>query len=272
MIANRRRIGKSLAVALLFSTSLTTATAAQARSVYTPEMHNQQLFQAYANSKFTYCDAKMIAALWGQDIYQGKLRIGNKIGGAENVIENELNQSRQRGNSCQFNETEFTYQDAQNLSAAWGGQLSIEAAKLKIAAFVTAGQSAAIRQQMNQGGGNRANSDDAHQQYLFNAYANSKFTYCDAKMIGALWGQDVTEGKLRIGQKIGGGEYIIEDELNDSRQRGNSCRFDETGFTYQDAQRLSAAWGNQLSIESAKVKIAAFVTAGRTAEIRAQYN
>ena len=41
----------------------------------------------------------------------------------------------------------------------------------------------------------------------FNAYANSGYTYWDAKVLAKFWGEDVDEAKARIGRKcLWGGE------------------------------------------------------------------
>jgi hypothetical protein len=137
-----------------------------------------QAFSAYANSRYEYCDAKMVAALWGLDVYAGKLRIGNKIlYGIADIVEEDLTNSRQRGNSCNFNETGFSYRDARRLSNAWGGRLSVWDAKTKIAAFVTAGQSSQIRAQMN----NSRSHADQQLYGNFHIRQRSSGRYLDAK-------------------------------------------------------------------------------------------
>jgi hypothetical protein len=271
---NRR--SRRLACALLLSTSLATGTFLSPQIAHASSIAQEdRAFQAYANSRYNYCDAKMVAALWGLNISAGKDRIGNKIlYGIEYVVDQDLANSRQRGNSCSFEDTEFTYEDAQRLSNAWGGRLSVWDAKTKIAAFVTAGQSSEIRAQMSQSGpyqGNQFAGNASQEDREVQAYADSTYSYCDAKMVGALWGWDAYQGKVRIGNKILYGiEHVIEQDLANSRQRGNSCSFEDTDFTYEDAQRLSNAWGGRLSVWDAKTKIAAFVTAGQSSEIRAQ--
>jgi hypothetical protein len=276
MMTSTNRRSRRLACALLLSTSLATATLISPPIAHAASQEDQA-FSAYANSRYEYCDAKMVGALWGMDAYAGKLRIGNKIlYGIANIVEEDLTNSRQRGNSCNFDETGFSYQDAQRLSSAWGGRLSVWDAKTKIAAFVTAGQSSQIRAQMNGSGSNAGQQNvrnPKQEDRDLQAYANSTYNYCDAKMVAALWGWGVGQGKVRIGNKVFNGiAQNIEEDLRDSRQRGNSCNFNETEFAYEDAQRLSNAWGGRLSVWDAKTKIAAFVTAGQTSQIRAQMN
>jgi len=153
MAKNNRR-AKCLAGVLLVSSSLSSAATMLPQIAYASNNSQEdQWFQAYANSQYTYCDAKMVAALWGEDAYRGKIEMGAKIlGGHGYLIEERFADSRQRGNACNFDETDFTYDDAQNLSATWasnGGSLSVWDAKTKIAAFVTAGQGSQIREQMS---------------------------------------------------------------------------------------------------------------------------
>ena len=154
-----RRLLAALLVSSSLSTSVLVMPGEALASEWQPEGQAQYVadnpgeeeaqFQAFANSNYNYCDAKLIAALLGQDPYRGKLGIGNKIiNRIEENIEPALVASRQRGNSCSFEETDYTYNDAQALSNAWGGRISVGDAKLKIAAFATAGQTDEIRQQM----------------------------------------------------------------------------------------------------------------------------
>ena len=76
------------------------------------------------------------------------------------------------------------------------------------------------------------------------AFGNSAYTYCDAKLVGQLWGMDPYEGKIQIGMKIVGG-YVenLVDVLQSSRNRGHGCEWADTGLTYDNAEALARVWG-----------------------------
>lgn len=83
----------------------------------------------------------------------------------------------------------------------------------------------------------------------FAAFANSNYDYCDAKLLGAYWGQSIDEAKARIGRKIGWhDEDILNGMLKDALTRAQTnnapkCEYYEAGYTYEDAEALSALWG-----------------------------
>ncbi|AMO72089.1 hypothetical protein AZE99_09745 [Sphingorhabdus sp. M41] len=96
----------------------------------------------------------------------------------------------------------------------------------------------------------------------FDAYAWSGYNYCDAKMVGMLWNQDVTQGKAIIGNKILNG--IGEDIpliLAESRAAYNRCNWEDTAYDYDDALAVARAW-NLGSVADAKGTIAFKVTNG----------
>jgi hypothetical protein len=94
------------------------------------------------------------------------------------------------------------------------------------------------------------------------AFFSSGYTYCDAKLVGALWGMDPGQGKAEIGYKvIGGFPANLRRVFGESRANGNSCEWGDTGLSYSDAERLAAVWG--LSTWDAKLKAADHYTHGR---------
>lgn len=92
-------------------------------------------------------------------------------------------------------------------------------------------------------------------------YASSGYEYCDAVMLGAVWGEAVDDAKMTIGRKIGWGNAdIVENNLNTARRRGVRCDFHDTGFVYEDAEALAYLW--DVSIDEAKVALAEKVSTG----------
>jgi hypothetical protein len=84
--------------------------------------------QTFFQSDYTYCDAKMLAAVWGKDVYENKLVIGGKLlNGAQDILEEALRQSRAAGARCVWNDLGYNQSDAEKLAAAWGGSSIVDA-------------------------------------------------------------------------------------------------------------------------------------------------
>jgi hypothetical protein len=78
----------------------------------------------YAGQKYTYCDARVLADFWGEEIWEAKIGAG------------------QNGNSCEFEDVDnppYSYEDAQSLAAFWGGDMTPYEAKMKIVLNVEGG-------------------------------------------------------------------------------------------------------------------------------------
>lgn len=254
-IAMKRKTAK-FALALLFSASTGTI-AVTAPAVAMAQDDN---FTRYAQSGYNYCDAKMMGAIYGEDAYQGKLLIGQKIAnGIGSNIPFMLNQSRSQGNSCGWQDLPYTYADAEKLGNYWG--VDTYEAKLKAARFYTNGEAGVVESAL--GGGIPDHASEDFEQDAIEAFGRSGFTYCDAKIIGALWGNDPLDGKITIGSKIING--LISDIpyfLDQSRDQGNWCEWSDTIYVYEDAQRLSQMWN--MDVASAKLAVAKLVSRGRS--------
>ena len=106
------------------------------------------------------------------------------------------------------------------------------------------------------------------QQREYDAFFASRYNYCDAKLVGALYGQDVEGGKVIIGQKILNGIGTnVPVVLRESRSYGNTCEWEDTGLSYSDAQILARTWGFSDPYE-AKLKAADLFTNGREQQVR----
>lgn len=127
---------KSFAAALLLSTSIVTLAA---NSPALAQYSEDQAINAFSQSQYYYCDAKLIADLWNVDIWQGKIGIGEKIlmGIGENIPD-ALAMSRNDGNKCSWGETGFGYDDAVRIANLWDLG-SVEEAKDKIEYMATNG-------------------------------------------------------------------------------------------------------------------------------------
>jgi hypothetical protein len=127
-----------LALALMLSSSLTLVALAQ------PALADDDAgWNVYASSKYTYCDAKLLSNLWGVNTDVAKSRIGEAImHDTDNTLAGSLAASRRQGNRCDWGDTQYAYNDAVQLSQLWG--VSVQAAKAKVANYLTNGQSSVV--------------------------------------------------------------------------------------------------------------------------------
>lgn len=106
------------------------------------------------------------------------------------------------------------------------------------------------------------------QQREYDAFFSSRYNYCDAKLVGALYGQDADGGKVIIGQKILNGIGTnVPVVLRESRNDGNVCEWEDTGLSYSDAEVLARTWGFSDPYQ-AKLKAADLFTNGRAQQVR----
>ena len=118
----------------------------QATYLASSQYSESQLFTAYANSKYDYDDAKLLAKYWGKsNAYEAKLKIGRLLkAGDSSWVQSSLASAKKESNSQSFSDHD-----------------------------------------------------------LFEAYANSKYSYDDAKLLAKYWGKSNTyEAKLKIGRLL----------------------------------------------------------------------
>ena len=92
---------------------------------------------------------------------------------------------------------------------------------------------------------------DSSNDQEWSAYSNSGYDYWDAKVLANFWGQDVSQAKARIGRKVlWGGEnkahlaqMLLDARIKALGQVENLNFYAESGFSYDDVQKLSKFWG-----------------------------
>lgn len=105
----------------------------------------------------------------------------------------------------------------------------------------------------------------------FTRFESSQYSYCDALVLAAYWKETTSDAKMRIGRKIGWGDHaIVVSELAQAQSQAHArnevpCEFWDTGFTWDDAVRLAAAWGTDEY--SAKTKVAKMCSWGQRTEV-----
>ena len=138
--AKGSRFAKRLAAALLLSTSMSLVVLVQPAAAQS----RQDAWEAFSSSRYNYCDAKMLGAVWGMDADGGKVEIGMKIlNGIEGNLEPLFQESRQSGNECNWEDTGLMYRDALTLASVWG--TTPYEAKLTAATHYTYGTSGQVR-------------------------------------------------------------------------------------------------------------------------------
>ena len=84
----------------------------------------------FYNSQYTYCDAKLLAKFWKEDVSEAKAIIGRKIGwGNEDILKSELSKARKgkdrnAAKVCPYEESGYSYADMQVLSLLWDERMS----------------------------------------------------------------------------------------------------------------------------------------------------
>ena len=257
-----RRTFRRIAAALMLSSSLTFASVAlTGRAAAANEL------ETFFSSAYTYCDAKLVASLWSIPIDEAKATIGRKIlNGIGDAVPVILQEAR-LAYACEWADTPHTYSDAEKLAALWGLPDPYDA-KLKVAKLYTQGRSAEVVAALGQGMPALWQPAGAGEAAAFTAFADSPYTYCDAKLVAGLWSISIEQAKVEIGQKIinGYGENIPG--LLAAARESNACGWEDTGHSYEDAVTLAGIWGLKDPYD-AKLKVAQYYTNGESAIVLA---
>jgi hypothetical protein len=228
-----------------------------------------QAFDRFFSAGYDYCDAMMVGAYWGKDTYEAKLRMGRKVDSAgkdavDALVKSALEQARSRGTpTCSIYDAGYTYQDAEALAALWG--TSVENVKTSMELKINGGDEVILREELARaraaghgGSSNPLGMSSQDEAAAFSRYADSRYAYCDARVLGTYWGGDAYTGKLLIGRKLIDGirdslQLSLKEARTQAISRGETCDFYETNYTYEDAVALSTAWKMSLADTKAKV-------------------
>jgi hypothetical protein len=212
---------------------------------------NDTELKSYLGSPYSYCDAKILAAYWGQSTWDAKLRIGRKVGWddqttVDQMLDTARRQARASAETCDFAETSFTQQDADLLAAYWG----VEVTEAK----------ARVGQKMMWGGHQLVRSALDAATRLKPPTATVTFDKCHAKMLAHLWAVNPTQATAHAEQKIAKGyPQLIDSELSVARKLAHSsdrlrCSFWDTPYTYNDAELLAKKWNTTPSNVKATIE------------------
>lgn len=230
----------------------------------------QEDFMAWSQSGYSYCDARVLATYWKVDVDQAKARVGRQIkAGAGRKIQAQLDAAHKKLKGkkrveCDFWETTYSYEDAEALAGAWG--VDVMDAKTRIARQASLGRTKALDQKLISLGRTPGQDEPADQEgQALEAFWNSGLAYCDAELVGKMWGTDPYNVKVSLGLKIlGGDKALLNDELTRARETAASsgalCDFWSTPYSPDDAAALAGFWGVDLT--TAKSRIAKTYTLG----------
>lgn len=104
------------------------------------------------------------------------------------------------------------------------------------------------------------------------AWATSGLTYCDATVLSKYWRISVTDSKTLVGRKIrSNNRPTLNAALKQARDGAEKsaskrCEFDDTGFSYSDAQKLAKLW--KTSVTEAKSRVERKASTGDASVVR----
>lgn len=209
--------------------------------------------------KYTYCDVKILSALWKQSIADSKVTVGAKIQAKNDAfLTAELTKARQAAQKnpaarCKFSEAGFTYDDAVKLSKAWKNTAA--QAKALAEDKILGGAEKYVRDLVKNSGG----AEDPTSTFL----KQDKFTYCDVKLLSALWKASTSDAKARIGIKIQTkNEAFLKTELESARKKNPTvrCDYGDAGLTFADVEKIAKVW--KVTVAQAKATIEQKATSG----------
>lgn len=218
-----------------------------------PSVASAQSSNTFFESSYDYCDAKLLASYWGESVSDAKATISQKIDlGAESFVKEALSTARERAiiqetPSCNIYEMGYTYADAEALATMW--DVSVEDVKSKMFQHMLHQGEDALRDVLRTAGAPTVGAP-AKPATPEAAFAASNFSYCDAKVLAAMWETSVENAKSSIGHKIlGGQESMATEAVGEAFARPNkpACQFYETKYTYADAEAMAAFWGIDVS-------------------------
>ncbi len=261
---------------------------------YTPAHSESAAVDKYFAQGYTYCDAKVLAAFWGETTpYAAKVRLGDKMlqwgpADAQAHVPNARAQALQKPDSempCSFIDGGYSYDDAARLATYWGVNEPWEA-KLKIARLLIQGKDTAIQTALKSA--KASNTPDSRPPQLsaytpehseraaVDKYFVQGYTYCDAKVLAAFWGETTPyAAKVRLGDKMlrwgpADAQAHVPDARAQALQKPASempCWFTDGGYSYDDAVLLATYWGQKSELD-AKYKMTRLLGQGKDTDIQ----
>jgi hypothetical protein len=191
--------------------------------------------------KYTYCDVKILSEYWKTSAKDAKARIGGKIqAGADDLLRKEIYAGWQSTKQkCSYVDGGFTFKDVQKLAKLW--HITVAESKSTIESKLKSGSSIYLKEEIR--------NSAAQENDPYSVFSNqTKYTYCDARMIGNLWGKSMAEGKKAIGQKLvakntkGLTKLVADARKNAKKNVDARCSYYDAGMSYEDLMLLAKLW------------------------------
>ena len=225
------------------------------------------LTNRFFDAGHSYCDARVLARHWGQELWETKVRAGRTLarnGAARLRVDLGAAQARVGSGQlppCDFYDTGVEVAQAAALAALWG--VSTMEAKAKVAWAASTGARDSITTALAQAS-TAADSEglagQAEEEAHISAFLRQDtYDHCHAKMISALWGNDVRQAKASIGYKLTmGWNDSLQMLIDSARQNARStpaarCTFVDLPYLPDDATALATLWG--VSTADAKARL-----------------
>lgn len=198
--------------------------------------------KGWSESGYDGCHAKMLAAHWRTTPSEAKVRGAKMLSTDASGFERALGAAREvakRKPICSFQDTAYSYQDAQTLASSWGSSVA-ETKAMMVDKYAWGAES---------------NIPEYLKALRGTVPGAAAIDGCHAKMLAAVWAMSVPEAKSTAASKLAAGDRgSFDAALKRGRTKLQSgqvqCRWADTPFTYSDAERVAAAW--KTSVEEAK--------------------
>jgi hypothetical protein len=239
--------------------------------------------EAYNKSSFNICDVKVLSAFWGSMENDTKSTISAKIlSGGEELVTEALSAARYQAlgrgaPECTFDELGYTPADARAVADNWGYDLS-EAKAAMFNKYLNGGKEGLAEEVQRSHGvalerANMAEGEEGEQGApwepidAFDEFSN----YCEAKMLGHLFGSSVWDAKLLIGAKhlTGHGELVAEQMYRAYQSDGApGCDWSDVHYSYEDAEAMAKYWG--MSVTDTKSTMVSKVRVGNRSYLESE--
>ena len=212
---------------------------------------------------FTFCDAQLLAELWGVDVDEAKQRAQQKLSdfgldSVEGVLLRGRDEQLARSETlCDLPMHNIRSAEAAALAVFWG--ISEEEAKARASQKLFHGDEWVLYSELEAAQGVEAPmplDDDG----AWEKWHQAGFRYCDAKILANAWGGDPWDAKVRGGHKIAaaGSDSGLRDALmsaaGPATEAGVSCTYVDGDVSYDDAVLLAQLWGLQ-DADDAKTRV-----------------
>lgn len=237
------------------------ASAGPLRGVTTCDM--RRLTEFYG----TQAKVKRVLRAVGRD---SKALVDTPNGPMWSGVYNEVEGARKVPAKCTFGEAGYDYDDSVLLARVWGTDPA--GAKGIVEQKIATGNEYAVLWVLEEARlGFVPEPTTAEDAAIAAFLTGDRFTYCDARLLAEHWQIDVHAAKVAIGTKLRARqEDVLDATLRPARyvavSRGKTCEFWETGYGYEDAERLAMLW--RIPVPDAKARVGDMVMRGENVVLR----